>query len=152
MPPVKTKSNSQDLEARFVQRGDRIGFGNVVALSKVLKVTYSPGHVEFLLQDYASGIQHTATYSRDCRLTVDTSARTLTSIDSGAQAAMLREALRRVAELPQVLANYERTGDHDHSSNGTRPLPVGASCPGGDCDVARARAIIKALEQAGVMP
>jgi hypothetical protein len=48
--------------------------------------------------------------------------------------------------LRELLAQYEATGDHDHSAHGTRPLSPGAECPGGDCWVRRARAALAALE------
>ncbi len=57
----------------------------------------------------------------------------------------LQRALNAIEKLPELLAAYEATGDHDHSTLGNRPLPVGAPCPGGDCNVARARRIIATL-------
>jgi|CXWL01.1.fsa_nt_gi hypothetical protein len=51
----------------------------------------------------------------------------------------LHEALRMIAHLPAILARYEETGDHNH---GKGPLSPGAPCPGGDCLVAKARALI----------
>lgn len=59
----------------------------------------------------------------------------------------LQRALNAIEKLPEVLMAYEATGDHDHSVNGTHPLHVGAPCPGGDCNVAKARRIIEALKE-----
>lgn len=57
----------------------------------------------------------------------------------------LVRTLSMIETLPAILAEYEATGDHDHSMHGTRPLPVGAPCPGGDCIVDKARKVIAAL-------
>jgi len=57
----------------------------------------------------------------------------------------LARTLSMIETLPTILAEYEATGDHDHSMHGTRPLPVGAPCPGGDCLVDKARKVIAAL-------
>ena len=54
-------------------------------------------------------------------------------------------ALRVLRELPTILEAYEATGDHDHSWGGVRPIPVGGACPGGDCLVAEARAIVAVM-------
>lgn len=49
--------------------------------------------------------------------------------------------------LREALAAYEATGDHDHSIDGTRPIPPGGPCGmGDDCWVRRARASLAALE------
>lgn len=58
----------------------------------------------------------------------------------------LANALSTIENLPAILAEYEATGDHDHSSHGTRPLLPGAPCPGGDCLVDKARKVIAALK------
>lgn len=57
----------------------------------------------------------------------------------------LHSALRAIEKLPALLEAYERTGDHDHTLHGTRPLAPGAPCPGGDCLVDKARKVIAAL-------
>ncbi len=59
----------------------------------------------------------------------------------------LVRALNAIEKLPELLTAYELTGDHDHSMHGTRPLPVGAACPGGDCLVTKARRVIAALNE-----
>jgi hypothetical protein len=64
----------------------------------------------------------------------------------------LQRALNTIERLPVLLVAYEATGDHDHSTSGTRPLAVGAPCPGGDCNVARARRIIDALRNQLILP
>ncbi len=55
-------------------------------------------------------------------------------------------ALKAINDLPKLLAAYEETGDHDHSHLGNRPVAPGEFCPGGDCNVNRARRIIAALK------
>lgn len=50
-------------------------------------------------------------------------------------------ALNLIDRLPELLAAYEATGDHDH---GRGRLAAGQACPGGDCLVARARRVIAA--------
>ena len=54
----------------------------------------------------------------------------------------LARALNNVDDLPNVLARYEASGDHDHGRGSIKP---GEPCPGGDCLVARAREIISKL-------
>lgn len=57
----------------------------------------------------------------------------------------LARVLNAIEGLPEVLAKYEATGDHDHTLHGTRPILPGAPCPGGDCLVDKARKVIAAL-------
>lgn len=48
-------------------------------------------------------------------------------------------------ELAERLEAYEATGDHDH---GRGPIAPGGTCPGGDCTVARTRAVLAQLTDA----
>lgn len=46
-------------------------------------------------------------------------------------------------DLSSALIRYEMTGDHDHSWPGKpKPILVGKPCPGGDCNVYRARKLL----------
>src|SRR6267142_5873177 len=44
-----------------------------------------------------------------------------------------------VGKLGDALSAYEATGDHNHNG---KPIATGAPCPGGDCIVSKARALL----------
>lgn len=56
----------------------------------------------------------------------------------------LQRALNTIDALPELLKAYEQTGDHNHGGR-RGALGVGEYCPGGDCNVTRARKVIAAL-------
>lgn len=58
----------------------------------------------------------------------------------------LVRALNTIDNLPEILAAYEATDDHDHSVSGNHRIAPGAPCPGGDCLVSKARRIIERLQ------
>lgn len=55
---------------------------------------------------------------------------------------MAERLTKATKDLNDALSMYERTGDHDHSVTGSRPIPVGGACPGGDCMVDKARKVL----------
>jgi hypothetical protein len=65
----------------------------------------------------------------------------MATIDTAFDRLML--ALRAAKhDVAAALSIYERDKDHDH---GRGPIPAGAPCPGGDCNVRRARELLAVL-------